>query len=130
VPKHTQAEWSLLFFALYMLFLGTAFIVVPNLLLELFGFAPTAQPFVRVLGLLLLVLAYYYRRVVSARYTPFYMWTVHTRMFVLPFFVCLVLLDLAPPVVLLFGGFEFACTAWTWLALRAERGRDDVAPAK
>jgi hypothetical protein len=113
-------ERSILFFALYLLGVGLVLIFVPNLLLGLFGI-PTDEPWIRLVGFLVLVLAYYYHRAVQADFQAFYMWTVHARAFILPFFVTLYLLDLAHPSVLLFGTFEAGCTLWTWLAIRARR---------
>lgn len=46
--------------------------------------------------------------------------TVFGRFAVLLFFVAFVLLDFAPPVLILFGVIDAAAAIWTAIALRAE----------
>jgi hypothetical protein len=126
--SRTRAEWSLLVFAGYLLVIGAVLSVAPNALLGLFGVAPTDEPFVHVVGGISMVLAYYYARIVAARFEPFYLWTVHTRVFVLGFFLVAVATEVAPPILLLFGLVEFACAMWTWLAIRSDRASEPAAP--
>ena len=118
-----NASKSLLAFVVYLIGLGLCFVLAPNLLLGLFGFPEADGPWVRIVGLLALILAYYYSRVVQAGLRPFYAWTVHTRLTVLPFFVVLVLVGLAPPILIAFGVLELGFTTWTWLALRGSEAR-------
>ena len=120
MQKLRGSEKSLVFFGLYLAISGFALILVPNLMLGLLGIPETAEPWIRVVGFLAVVLAYYYYRVLQARYRPFYVWTVHTRVLVLPFYGALVALELAAAPLLILGVFELACACWTWLALRRE----------
>ena len=112
-----RSSQSLVAFAVYLVGMGFGLVFVPNLLLGLFGFPTVEGPWVRIVGFLCWVLAYYYTRVARAGFEPFYRWTVHTRLCVLPFFVALVMVDLAPPVLILFGVLELGFTLWTWSTL-------------
>lgn len=51
---------SVFVFGLYMLVLGAALVLAPNLLLPLFGFALTDEVWIRVMGQLALYLGVYY----------------------------------------------------------------------
>jgi len=105
-------------FALYLLVLGVGLTVAPNALLSLFGIPETTEVWVRVVGVLVLILALYFAVGARANLVPFFRATVYGRCLVLVFFVVFVLLDLAPPVLILFGVVDATAAAWTALALR------------
>jgi hypothetical protein len=87
----------------------------------LFGLAKTGELYIRIVGMFLLILAYYYARAARQELTGFFHWTVHVRALVILFFVAFVLLDLAEPVLILFGVVDLAAAIWTWLALRGSK---------
>ena len=109
---------SILAFVVYVLGMGVVLTFIPGPLLKLFQFPEEADPWIRIVGMLCFVLAYYYTQVVRVGFREFYFWTVHTRLLVPVFFLALVLLDLAPPALLLFGAIELVFTLWTFFALR------------
>jgi hypothetical protein len=47
-------------------------------------------------------------------------WSIPIRFSVILFFAIFVVAGLAPPILLLFGAFDAAGAAWTWLMLRSE----------
>ncbi len=94
---------------------------MPNLLLGLFGFPEYSEVWVRVVGLAVLVLGYYYTRLGFAGFRPFFEWTVPVRIGQFFFFAVLVGLGHFPPMILLFAGTETAAGLWTLFALRGER---------
>jgi hypothetical protein len=109
-------------FGCYLLVLGMVLILFPNALLELFRVAPTVEVWIRVVGMLVLILGAYDVLASLSELQQFIRWSVPMRASVIFFFAVFVLLGYAPPVLLLFGVIDLACAAWTWFALRRTRG--------
>lgn len=107
----------------YLLALGAFLVVAPNLLLGLFGVPPTSEVWIRVAGMLVAIIGYYYWRAASSGLDDFVAWTVPVRVFVLLCFAGFVILGLAPPVLVLFGAVDAAGAAWTLLAIRQAKAR-------
>ena len=116
----TKAARSVFVFAIYLFVLGCVLVVVPNALLALFRLPPTTEVWIRVVGMLVILLGYYYSGAARRGMTEFFRWTVAARIAVLLFFVAFVLAGLAPPVLILFGAIDAAAACWTALALRSE----------
>jgi hypothetical protein len=108
-------------FGIYMVVLGITLLVVPNILLALFGLPTTNEVWIRVLGMLLFLLAFYYIQAARNELSAFFRWTVYTRASVIVFFIVFVVLGLAEPVLIPFGGIDLLGAVWTALALRSSR---------
>ena len=108
-------------FGIYLLVLGVALMLVPNLLLGLFGMAPTAEVWIRVVGVLVFNIGIYYWYAAQCEAKAVFQASVYTRCFVLAAFAGFALLGLASPMLVLFGVADFAGAVWTQLALRSER---------
>lgn len=115
-----RSSRSMSAYAVYLAGLAVSFVFIPNPVITLFGFAPTSEVWIRILGVMLGILAFFYLMAVREGIVSFYRWTVYTRLAVLPLFAAFVLLDMAPPVLLLFGVVDVAGALWTWLGLRSE----------
>jgi len=87
-------------------------------MLPIFGFPPTQEVWIRVLGLLVLVLGYYYVVAALQDLKSFFIHTVYGR--VLAFFVLggLAASGIAQPALASFGVVDLLAAAWTWRALR------------
>ena len=114
----SKAAKSLFVFGIYLIVIGLGFLVMPNLVLRLFGFPETSEPWIRVMAMLLLFLAYYYIFASRNEITEFIRITVYVRASVILFFAVFVLLDLAQPMLLLFGAVDLLAAIWTWYSLR------------
>ena len=116
-----KASLSILVFGIYMVGVGLALLVVPNVLLSLFAYPTTTEIWIRILGFIVVVLGYYY--MVAARFelTPFFRASVYGRPAVIVCFAAFVLLGMAQPVLILFGVIDLLGAVWTGLALRASR---------
>ena len=114
----TKAALSVFAFSVYLFVLGLVLLVVPNVLLGLFRFPETHEVWVRVVGMLVVILGYYYSTAARHELTPFLRATVFARFSVLVFFTAFVVIGLAPPVLILFGIIDAAGAIWTGLALR------------
>src|SRR5712691_11680957 len=117
----SRAATSILVFGLYLAAVGAILLVAPNVLLVLLGFPPTNEVWIRVAGVLVLFLAYYFIQSARAGTVDFWRWTTHVRFALIFIFTGLVLLGLARPQLLLLGVADFFGAIWTTLALRADR---------
>ncbi len=122
----SKAARSLFVFGIYLIVIGLGFILTPNLVLRLFGFPETSEPWIRVMAMLLLFLAYYYIFASRKELTEFIRITVYVRASVILFFAAFVLLDLAQPMLLLFGAVDLVAAIWTWLSLRQPQSSPSI----
>lgn len=112
------AVTSMVIWAVYLLGLGTWLVLAPNSMLTLFGFEPTGEVWIRVVGVLLLLLGYYCASAAKTRNAEFMRWSISARACVPLFFIAFVGLGLAKPMLLLFGVVDLAGAALTWAGFR------------
>ena len=115
-----QSTLSMAVFGVYISLLGSALMIIPNPIITLFGFEPVTDIWIRILGLILVILAYYFFMAIKEKAYNFYKWTAYGRFPIFFVFLAFVLLKLAPPVLLLFGAFDTSCAIWTAIALKKE----------
>lgn len=115
----SRATTSIRVFSVYLVILGAALIAAPDLVLAPFGIPHSPEVWIRVVGVLVACLGFYYG--VAARFenVPFYRATVLGRAFVFVTFAAFALLGLAPPALAFFGAVDLAGAIWTALGLRA-----------
>lgn len=114
----TKPARTILVFGLYAGALGAALVLAPNAPLALFGLPPTDEVWIRVVGMLLLIIGGYYVRAARLELEPFFRMTVYGRAVIIVFLLGFVLAGLAKPVLLLFGAVDLAAAIWTATALR------------
>ena len=114
----SKAANSVFVFGIYLIVIGLGFLLAPNMVLGLFGFPATTEPWIRVMAMLLLILAYYYIQAARKEMTVFFRFTVHGRASVIVFFIVFVAFGLAQPMLIGFGVVDLAAAIWTALALR------------
>ena len=117
----SRAAKSVFFFGIYVLLLGAILVVAPNVLLKIFNIPETSEVWIRVVGMLVLIIGYYYVRAAinEEGLTKFFRWTIYARSSVVVFFIVFVLLNYIKPTLILFGVFDLAGAIWTALALRS-----------
>lgn len=115
----SKAARSLFVFSLYLFVLGLVILIIPNTLLGVFGLPPTQEVWIRLVGMMLLILVPYYMQAVRHELLPIIQLSVYVRASVILFFVALVSLGLASPLLILFGVVDLAGATWTWFALRS-----------
>lgn len=118
MPASTR---SIQVFGIYVAAIGLVLLCVPNMLLSLFGFEPAREPWIRVLGVVVSALGYYYLSAARHGEKAFFRASVHGRVWLVFAFLALVLLEFAEPMLMAFAAIDLAGAAWTWLALRSER---------
>jgi hypothetical protein len=112
---------SVFVFGLYLLVLGIVLLVAPNFLLGMFFLPSATEIWIRVVGMLLVFLAFYYIQAARKGIMDFFQWTVYARSTVILFFTVFVLLGFASPPLILFGVVDLLGAIWTGLALRSSR---------
>ncbi len=115
----SKAASTVKFFGVYLWVLGLTLMLVPNLLLGVFGMAPTAEVWIRVLGLVVFNIGVYYWYAAKSDARPFFLASVWARAAVPAVFVVFVALGMASPLLVLFGIVDLAGGLWTWAALRS-----------
>lgn len=118
----SHAAKSLFVFGIYLCGLGLLLLLVPNMILRLFGAPPTNEVWIRINGMFVLCLSFYYVQAARHGLTAFIWWTVWARGAVIIYFAAFVLLVSAPKALLLFGLIDLLTAIWTWLALRKDEG--------
>ena len=114
----SRAATSVFVWGIYMILMGATFLLVPNLVLPLFGFPPTNEVWIRGMSMLAIALGYFYLRAGRHEMLDFYRWKVHGHIFGVICMVAFVILKLGPPMLLLFASADLLAAIWTGLALR------------
>jgi hypothetical protein len=113
------AARSVCYFGFYLYLTGLTLITVPNVLLSTLQLPETNEVWIRVVGVLVFCIGYYYHRAGAGNIRAFFKHTIPTRGFVFLAFTGFVLLDYVSPVLIVFGAADLAGAVWTWMALRS-----------
>ena len=113
-----KTYYSLYAQAIYVLATGLQLIFVPNMLLGMFGFEPTTEIWIKVLGIVVLSLTIVYYGINKHGSSEVVQLTVWSRAFVGVGFVLLALTGVAPMQIILFAGIDIATAVWTWVELK------------
>ena len=118
----SKAALSMFVFGIYVIVLGVILMVIPNVLLAIFGLPATTEVWIRVMGMLVIIIGYYYIRAShnEKEMISFYRWSVHARSAVIIFFIIFVLFGLVKPILILFGVADLAGAMWAWKTLPSE----------
>ena len=117
----SNAAKSIFAFGIYLAGSGAILVVTPNTLFAVLGLPSTSEVWVRVVGVLTLVLAFYFIQAARNELTDFFRWTVYARLSVMVFFTAFVLVGFVGPVLILFGAVDLLGAIWTSWALRSVR---------
>jgi hypothetical protein len=114
----TAAARSVAVFGWYLLALGAGLLAAPDLMLELFARPPATDPWLRVVGLVVIVLGLYYLSAARAEVTVFFRWTTWGRPLAAAVLLALAAAGTLPRFVVLLAAADVAGAAWTWATLR------------
>jgi hypothetical protein len=109
---------SLIVQAIYVVLTGLQLIFIPNVLLATFGFEPTSEIWIKVLGIVILPLAAVYYAINRQGNPETVRATIISRGFVGVGFVLLALSGQAKINLILFAGIDIATAVWTWIELK------------
>jgi hypothetical protein len=104
---------------------GLLLILAPTLPLALFGLPEAGVEWVRILGLLVLILGFYYQTLARHEVAAFFEASVRMRSAVPFVFALFVGIGWVEPILILFGLGDLLGAIWTWSALR--RAKVDAA---
>jgi hypothetical protein len=117
----TPSAQSIFLFGIYVALLGVLLIFLPNVLLGMVKVPATNEVWIRLAGMLLLIMGFFYVQAGRSGLVPFFKWTLVTRgvafFFVLGFWLC----DFVSWIILVFWLGDLAGMIWTGTALRREK---------
>ena len=112
------ADISIFVFGIYCIaIVGLGFVFVPNVILPIFKVQKTNEPWIRILGFIVLILGFYYITAGLNGLTAFHWATVWGRFALLVFLVVLSAMKQVKPTAIIFGLVDAAGAAWTLIAL-------------
>lgn len=117
----SKAAFSSKVFALYLFVIGPVLVLAPNILLGLFGIAPTSEVWIRVIGIIAVNLGVYSWVAAKHENKAFLAASVYTRSSIFVAFTAFAVLGMASPMIILFGAIDLAGALWTHFALQADR---------
>ncbi len=118
----TKTSRSVFVFGIYLFAVALQLILVPNLLLGMFGLPETSEVWIRVVGLLAFVIGYYYVQSARSGLAAFFPFTVHGRVLAFVSFTAFYLAGWVAAPIIIFAVVDLAGAGWTWMAMRSERG--------
>lgn len=104
--------------AVYVLITALQLIFVPNMLLSMFGFEPTSEIWIKVLGMVLLSLVFVYYGIIQSGDKNILKMTIYSRLIVVVGFILLVATGQAASPLILFAGIDLGTAIWTWFELK------------
>lgn len=116
-----KSSTSILVFGMYLIGMGVGFVFMPNTLLDMLGLPLTDEVWSRVVGVLALVLAFYYISAARTNVSQFAQWTVPARIGVFVAFTAFVIMGLVGPIMIVLGSADLLGALWTGWALKAEK---------
>jgi hypothetical protein len=111
---------SIVVFGIYVLLVGLGFLLLPNVVLPIFGFAQTGEVWIRVIGILAIALSLYYFYAAHNNDLPYFRISVVGRVWFFLAMTALALLNLGGPMLIGFGLVDLLAAGWTFMALRAQ----------
>lgn len=103
----------------YVILSGLQLLFIPNIMLATFGLPPTHEIWLRVMGMLVLALGFYYYAMARHGTSQVVRSTVWGRLFFCGGLVVFVLLGIAKPPLIGFAVVETGLALWTWWELRS-----------
>ena len=112
---------SVFIFSLYLFALGWGLILIPNVILSLFGLPASNEVWIRMLGMMTFFVGVFQFQAARKDQRDFFQMTVILRFSVFVFVSAFILAGFAPPIFLLVAVVDVVGASWTWLALRQTR---------
>lgn len=112
---------SIFVFGLYSLFMGIVLLFLANLVLPMVGLPVSKEPWLHLLGFVLICSSYYYLRSALKGNIDFARYTIHTRLFAPLVVVFLIVTDKADWHFLSFGIVDGLGGIWTWIELKRNK---------
>ena len=105
----------------YIIAVGLALVLVPNLVLSAMRMPPTNDVWIRVLGVVVINIGIFFWVAARIEAVALFHVSVVVRPLVLVWFGVFVLLGFVSPMLLVFGVIEALGALWTWLTMKSEQ---------
>jgi len=115
------AAFTIAAYGVYLLFNGLALLAMLSVALSLLGLPATADPWVRVVGLVAGEIGFYFVVVARNDIRAMFSATVYGRAGAAAIFLALRLSQSGPPQLLLFAAVDLLAASWTYVVCRRER---------
>lgn len=112
---------SIFIFGIYSLLMGIVLLFLPNMILPLFNLPVSGEPWLNLLGFVLMCSSYYYIRSAISGNIEFALYSTHTRFAAPLVVVYLILTDKADWHFLSFGIVDGLGGLWTWRELKRNK---------
>lgn len=112
-----QVKTSMYVQTIYMFSMGLGILLMPKLLLPLFGFTPPEEIWIRVLGALILGFGYVNFECTRQEVVPYFQASVKGRLLFCAILFTIGLLKLTQPAIFLLAIFEAGLAIWASIAL-------------
>lgn len=122
------ARQSLVVWSIYVYVLGAVLLLIPNVLLGVFGIEETKEVWIRVVGVTVVALGVLYSGAVRSHTRQMYMAAVWDRYLAVVLLLILAV-TVGPWQLALFAVVDVIGATWTWMALRSEDRATAGAPA-
>ena len=100
--------------------MGAGMVLIPNILLKLFGFAETNEIWIRMLGLFTFTTGIYYYYSSAHQQTAFFKATIIGRIFFFLMTVVFVFAFKQPATLALIGSVDLIGALWTYFTLKKD----------
>ena len=117
----SQVKKSIMASAIFTFISGIGLLFLPSFLFGLINLEVDDYLWVRIAGLLVLIVSLYYYAMLQLENDSIYHFTVWGRLLFAFGVFLLVWLKLAPATLMLFGFADFVLAGWTWIALKNNR---------
>ena len=106
---------SIFVFGIYVICLGFVLLFIPNTLLTIFKFEKTNEPWIRILGLVLAILGFYYIVVAQNELTPLFWASIIGRFSLFIGLAGMVLTKKVKPAIMILASVDAIGALWTLL---------------
>lgn len=111
---------SLVVQGIYVFLTGLELIFVPNVVIGFFGFEPTSEIWIKVLGVVVFSFAVLYYNVNKYGSVEVVCATIWLRFIISTGFILLALSGQAPINLILFAGIDVMTAVWTWFEIKKQ----------
>jgi hypothetical protein len=112
---------TLYVFATYLSLFGGALMFKPQRVMVMVGMQPNPFVWPRIVGALMIVLAFYYAMAAFSRLYKFMRWSVYARTMVAMFFTMFVMMEWCSPLIMVAAAVDLAAAGWTFYAMNQDK---------
>ena len=116
----SKSAFSAKVFAVYLFIAGALLATVPNVLLSILFIPQTSEVWIRVVGVIAVMIGIYAWDAATQEAKSFFVTSVYTRCIVFVAFLVFAALGFGSPMIILFGVADLLGGIWTYFALRAD----------